>query len=213
MDDLTQTIINLYKEHYSVSEVLRQIESSGIYTNRNRIVKILTDANIYEGINGENYLKKHQHRIKKVIKEKYGVENYGTISRGFGSSNKIPYKNVSYLTDGFLEYKKAVERLTARNIKKIQKPKYCEYTGILFVDEEIQKPNPNDPRKRSVDHRIPIIVCYLTGVSIQEAASINNIAFVLRYVNTIKGNTNYESFVLLAQKIREAYINEGFKSN
>lgn len=212
MDALTTQIIELYKEHYSVSEVLRQITASGQYTNRNRIEKVLKTAGIYEGINGENYLRKHQNRVKAVIKEKYGVENYGTISRGFGDSNKIPYRKVTFLTDGFQEYRLAVERLTVRNLKKVPMPAYCEYTGIKFADED-GKANPNDPRKRSVDHKIPIVVCYLQGVSIKDAAAIENTAFVLRYVNTIKANTAYDSFVPLAQKIREAFINEGFESN
>lgn len=210
---MNELIIELYKEHYSVSEVLRQVIAKGENYSRQNIVTILTNAGIYEGLNGENYIKIHRNRVNKIIKEKYGVDNYGTISRGFGDSNKIPYKNVKYLTENFLEYKRAVILLTTRLSKKLKKPDYCEYTGIRFCDTVGVRSNPNDPRKRSIDHRTPIVTCYLNGINIKDAASVNNLAFVIRYVNTIKSNTDYDSFLPLAVKIREAFINEGFESN
>jgi hypothetical protein len=211
---MNNKIIEIYKEHYSVSEVLRQINVfSEKKISRQNIVTILKNAGIYEGINGENYIKVHRNRVNKVIKDKYGVNNYGTISGGFGESNKIPYRNVKGLTDDFQEYKRAVSRLTIRAIKKLKKPEFCEYTGIKFCDVIGIRSNPNDPRKRSVDHRIPIIICYLNGINIKDAASLDNLAFVLRYVNTIKANTDYNSFLPIATKIREVFINEGFESN
>jgi hypothetical protein len=210
---MNEFIIELYKEHYSVSEVLRQLIAKGENYSRQNIVTILTNAGIYEGLNGENYIKIHRNRVNKIIKEKYGVDNYGTISRGFGDSNKIPYKNVKYLTENFLEYKRAVILLTTRFSKKLKKPDYCEYTDIRFCDTVGVRSNPNDPRKRSIDHRTPIVTCYLNGINIKDAASVNNLAFVIRYVNIIKSNTDYNSFLPLAVKIREAFINEGFESN
>lgn len=210
---MNETIIELYKKCYSVSEVLRTLNVDEKKYSRQNIVTILTNAGVYEGINGENYLRVHRNRVNKVIKETYGVENYGTISRGFGASNKIPYKDVKFLTEDYRSYRRTVEVLTSRNTKKIEKPAFCEYTGIKFCDSKDHRSNPNDPRKRSIDHKIPIITGFLMGINPIEIASPNNLAFVLRYVNTVKANTDYDSFLPLAKKIREVFINEGFESN
>ena len=210
---MNDDIIQLYKECYSVSEVLRQLAANGEKYSRQNIVTILTNAGVYEGINGENYIRVHRNRVNKIIKEKYGVDNYGTISRGFGDSNKIPYKKITYLTADFQEYNRSVRLVTSRVLRKVAKPEFCEYTGIKFCDTNGIRSNPNDPRKRSVDHKTPLVICFLTGINIKEAASLDNLAFVLRYVNTIKANTDYANFVPIAIKIREAFINEGFESN
>lgn len=209
-NDMKQKYINLYKKTYSVSEVMR-ICDDGV--GRGRIVKILKDEGIYEGLNGENYLKKKAENHEKIMLEKYGVTNWGqTEEGGYRKLNKVPYKKVSYLTDEYNEYRMKVDKLTKKNIKRYYKnnlPKYCEYTGILFADEE-GPTNPNDPRKRSVDHRIPIIHCFLNNMPIEEVASTNNIVFVLKYVNSIKAQSTEESILPIMEKVRKAFINEGF---
>lgn len=83
------------------------------------------------------------------------------------------------------------------------------YTGIMFADEE-GLTNPNDPRKRSIDHRIPVIHCFLNKVPIEEAANVDNIIFVLKYVNSIKAQSTEESILPIMGEVREAFINEGF---
>ncbi len=105
-----------------------------------------------------------------------------------------------------------LEKETKKNIKHIDFPTYCYYTGIQFADEE-GLVNPNDPRKRSVDHKVPVIICYLNGISVEQAGSIDNLTFVLKYVNSVKSNTEHKSFLAVAHKIRKVFINEGYKSN
>lgn len=209
-DSMKQRYIDLYKETYSVSKVMRNCNDG---VGRGRIVKILKDEGIYEGLTGENYLKKKVENNEKIMLEKYGVINWGqTKEGGYRKQNKIPYKKVSYLTDDYKEYRIKVDKLTKKNIKhhfKNNLPKYCMYTGIMFADEE-GLTNPNDPRKRSVDHRIPIIHCFLNNVPIEEAANIDNITFVLKYVNSIKAQSTEESILPIMEKIKEAFINEGF---
>lgn len=204
-------IVEIYKNTYSVSEIQRNL-GSGI--GRKRIEKILKDLNLYEGLSGVNYLAMKAKMIKAICLKKYGVDNISKLTGGsWLESNKIPYNKPEYLTIDFEKYKKNVISKTRKNIKKIKNlPSYCEYTGIQFSDME-GPTNPNCFRKRSVDHIIPIIHCYINGRTVEETSHISNLKFVLRYVNSVKGNTTQDSFLPLAPKIREIFINENIKHN
>jgi hypothetical protein len=209
-EELKSFYINKYLETYSVTEVMKQSECG---VGRNRIVKILKEHGIYEGLSGPNYLKKKVKKMEEILLERYNVKNWGqTGEGGYKQMNKIPYKKISYLTDQYKEYRLLIHKKTEKNLKKLTPPKYCHYTGILFADEEYA-PNPNDPRKRSVDHKLPIIICYLKGMSVEEASSIDNLIFVLKYVNSVKANMTEDSFIPIAEAIRKVFINEGYKSN
>lgn len=209
-EEMRNKYIKKYKETYSVSDILRSFNDG---VGRSRIVSILKEEGIYESLSGSNYLKKKTEKHKKIMMEKYGVTNWGqTKEGGYKKQNKIAYKKISYLDDQYKLYRDAVERETRKNIRKIDRPKYCYYTGIQFADEE-GPANPNDPRKRSIDHKIPVIICYLNGVSIEEAGGINNLIFVLKYVNSVKSNTDHDSFLSIAQKLRKVFIDEGCESN
>ena len=198
--------VNAYKECYSVSEVLRIYNDIG----RDKLVKILKNYGVYEGLTGKNYLRKKAENYVLTMKSKYGVTNWGQISGGWTEQNKIPYNKIDVLDTKYKAYRIEVEKISKRTLKNLVKPDYCEYTGILFADAEYN-PNPNDPRKRSVDHKIPLIICYLNDIDSEIAGARENLVFVLRYVNSIKGNTLHDSFITIAQKIRKVFINEGFK--
>lgn len=210
--EIEKMITEMYLEVWSISEIRRRLPEDQ-RVSREKIVKILTDANVYEGLTGENYTKHSQTRIQQKVKDKFGVKNYGMVSGGWSISNKIPYTKVNCFDKEFTEYKEQVDKLTRKNLKKIVKPEYCEYTGVKFIDAIQDRVNPNDPRKRTVDHRIPVITCFLNNVTVEEASALHNLAFVLRYVNTIKSNSTYESFIPLAKKIRKIMINENFPHN
>lgn len=209
-----QEIIDHYETHYSISKIIRDFKVNGHeILQRDKIEKILKDADIYEGMYGENYLKKKVEVTQKALSDRYGVINPGQlVGGGWTKQNKIPYKKFVFLYDEFKDYREKVSKITKESISKIDPPRFCEYTGILFADEE-GPTNPNDPRKRSIDHTIPIIICYLNNISAEYAGSTDNIKFVLKFVNSIKGNSLEESFLPIALKIRKALINEGFESN
>jgi hypothetical protein len=207
-----EDIITLYKETYSVSQLLKEDKYKKI--GRDVITKLLKDNNIFEGLNGPNYLKKKVENLEKIMIERYGIKNWGqTKSAGYVKNNKIPYKKITYLSDDYKKYRIEVNKETEKTIKNHFKklPKYCFYTKILFSDEE-GPTNPNDPRKRSIDHRVPVLHCYLNNLSVEEAASKNNIIFILKYVNSVKGQTLEESFIPVAEKIKKVFINEGYQS-
>jgi hypothetical protein len=154
-------------------------------------------------------------KIKETTIKNHGVLNIGcTKLYGWNNTNKIEYKKVSFLTDGFKKYEKKVKTETLKSIRKKEILDFCEYTGIKFIDAELGlSVNPNDPRKRSVDHKIPVIWGYLNGIKPEVIGGIGNLAFVLRYVNTIKSNTLYESFIPIALKLREVFKNENYEVN
>lgn len=209
-EEMKSFYINKYLETYSVTEIMKYAKDS---VGRNRIVDILKKEGIYEGLNGPNYLRKKVEKIENTLMQRYGVKNWGqTTDGGYKKQNKIPYEKITFLSDDYKSYRSLVKKETTKNLKNVVPPKYCYYTGIIFADEE-REPNPNDPRKRSIDHKHPIILCYLDGISYKKAGSLDNIIFILKYVNSIKTNTTHESFLPIAQKIRKVFLNEGCKSN
>lgn len=209
-DDIENVIIDFYKKTYSVTQVIKNLKEQSLTIGRNRIVKILKKHNIYEGLTGKKYSEAKVNNLKILMKSKYGVENWGELKlSGYVLNNTIEYKKISYLDEKYKEYCKQVNLLTKKNIKKMEKINYCYYTGILFSDA-VKVSNPNDPRKKSIDHKVPKIICYLNNISVEEASKIDNLAFVLKYVNSVKGNTDHESFLKIAKKIREVFINEGY---
>ena len=207
---IAETIINVYSETYSVTDVLLNPTIKGI--GRLRVVEVLKNANIYEGIRGKNQQVKKQEKIKNTMLSRYGVENNGQRpGQGFGVRNKIPYASVEFLDEGYKLYRKAVEHQTNKTTHTMVKPDTCFYTGIKFADVDQVHVNPNDQRKRTIDHKVPVIIGYLQGRTVEEISSPDNITFVLRYVNTIKGNTLHENFLPIAEYIKLAFIKRDTK--
>lgn len=162
---------------------------------RNSIEKIIKESGtVLRGfIHTEESRNKLQEAMKQTLQERYGVDNIGQKTGGFSSQNKIPYTKPQFVDD-FMTFKKAVGYETQRTLRKINKPLCCEVTGIMFADAH--KPaNPNDYYKRSVDHKVSILECFLLNKSPEEAAARENVIFVLRYINTIKGNMPYDLFI------------------
>lgn len=91
-------------------------------------------------------------------------------------------------------------------------PTVCFYTDLPFADN-IGEVNPNDPYKRTVDHKKPVLICFLAGTPIEEAARPENLSFVLRCVNTAKANTRHEDFLPIAKIIKQELTNESKSSS
>ena len=209
-EKMEKRYIEMYQDCFSVSELLRECKDG---VGRIRIVRILKNAGVFEGINGVNFSRKRVAKIKKTVQERYGVSNYSKIKSPWAEINKTPYKQVEAFAGVYTDYREKVRKYSKNQIKGVILPNYCFYTGICFIDVEQQKVNPNDPRKRSIDHKKPIIHCFLDGDTITSAGHISNLLFVLKAVNSIKGNTQHESFLPLAEKIRKVFINEGYSHN
>lgn len=217
----SEKIISRYKEVYSVNQIVKEImvdeelcaHQASSYTTRQIVERVLKNEGIYEGTSGENQNKKKHEKASNTMMEKYGVTNWGQTKNGgyviINSREKVDPQLVKNIS----EYKKEVSRLTNRAIKTLTPPDYCEYTGIMFRDSETEEPNPNDYRKRSVDHKESVVKCFLLGISAEECASPKNLAFVLKYCNSLKGNMGVEEFTAFAKELRQRMIDEGYNHN
>lgn len=87
---------------------------------------------------------------------------------------------------------------------------YCYYTGIKFADAEQQFVNPNDPRKRSLDHKIPLAICYINGMTMDEANHPDNLCWCLKVINNVRGTSDLESFKPVAEYYRKKFIEAGY---
>ena len=138
-----------------------------------------------------------QKQMRDTLMERYGVINYGQLeNHGYSGLNSIPYVQPTFFND-FSVYRKKIEMLTQKIVRRLKVegklPTRCSVTGIEFADRA-GKVNPNDFRKRSADHIKSILYCYTHKISVEEAANINNITFMLKYCNTVKGNMNLQDF-------------------
>ena len=199
MDDHTKTLIKKqYLKTYNVSEILRKFPN----TNRRRVTAFLKEEGIFESLNGENYLKTRVKEHEALMMQRYGVKNYGQISGGWKEQNQIPYDKLDFEPE-LKEYKDAVNKLTRKKFQRMKDiPTNCFYSGIEFSDIK-GKPNPNDPFKRTIDHKKPIILCYFDDMSVEEAADEANLIFIIRYLNSLKSNTTHEAFLPIAEKFNQ----------
>lgn len=86
---------------------------------------------------------------------------------------------------------------------------YCYHTGIRFIDSEVEFANPNDPRKRSLDHIIPLSICYTMGMTMDEANHPDNLCWCLKCVNNTRASTEINSFKSIAEFYRKKFIEAG----
>lgn len=220
-----QWIIEEYKKYYSISEILKQnkliqqIENNGfnVKSSRPYIEDILKRKNIYQGCGGLNSKFKFKKCEKTMIK-KYGVKNISQLKEQKEKSvllnnNKIKKNIIDLFGIKFNRYKKNVWNYSKKNKKDLLQKTYCYYTGIKFADCFMENVNPNDPLKRTLDHKIPIIIGFINNYSPENIGSVSNLCYCLRICNSIKGSTNLENFKPIAKHIREGLINEGYQSN
>ncbi len=175
--------------------------------NREQVERVLRDNNLHPKNNtqirelGKN---KQTERIRQTCLDRYGVINIGqTLKYGYAANNKIEYTKPKF-SDDFNKYKEEVWQKTRKGNPLL----YCEYTGIKFADEPC---NPNDPCKRSYDHAISIQYGYFLGYTVDQLTAKTNIKQCLKYVNSIKAQTNINDFIPIAIKIREKLIYENYE--
>ena len=210
--DAEELIIKDYlNQKCSVSKVLKKF---GVW-GRRYITNLLKKRGVHSSVNPESKKILYEHSYKQAEKtcfKKYGVKNIGeTKQYGYCASNKIPYKKPTFF-NSLMRFHEKVHALTKNNLKKITPPEYCEYTGIKFADT-YGPCNPNDPTKRSVDHKMPRNVAFFAGWSPEKTASTENLVFCLKYCNTVKSNTIHKDFIPIAQHLRKYFINEGYEHN
>lgn len=203
VNGLSEYIVDYYKESYSISECCEYVvkrEKSMIRPTalRKPITKFLDQFGIREKIDGKKLNQHRQIKVKRTMIDRYGVSNAGQIEGGgWGNRNQLPITKLKISND-FFEYRKKVEYLTRKYLEKQKRlniiPEKCYYTGIIFADNKLQEVNPNDPLKRSLDHKVSITDAFFLGLTPEQVCSEDNIVYCLRIVNTIKHNTNEDKF-------------------
>ena len=211
-------ICNIYQQHIKHlidTKIVKEDHESGesissltrkYNISRNAVEKCINAAGGHK--TGFNYSEAHKNKrvekIQKTLKERYGVINPGQLpDNGYQSLNAIPYEKPKFVYR-YNQYRLEVSNLTKKNIKKIDKlPDRCYITGIQFADNQKSCVNPNDYFKRSIDHKKSIFECFLDNDPVERAAATDNIIFVLKYINSIKGSFGYEYLL----KNRELLIN------
>ena len=200
-----EQIISAYKETYSVSQVLLYfgytVTSS---SKRNKITKMLKEEGVYDGAYGKNAVRKKIERIEKTNLEIYGVKNYSYTKHGSLNLHNHRDKTSFPIVEEFRLYQQQVTyetKKTIRKLKHIPKPTHCEYLGVEFVDDNIA--NPNDQLKRTIDHKKSVYNCWLDGLSPEEASHQDNLVWICRYANSIKGNADYDDIKYVFPKIKE----------
>jgi hypothetical protein len=185
------------------------VENTKVF--REELVNLFKQEKIYQGVGGLS-AKQKQNKIQSTMKERYGVANAGQMP-GNGWSNNDLEKTEVYFLEQFKEYTEEVDLLTKKNKKQLVVTDYCYYTGIKFADAFSDKVNPNDPLKRSLDHKISKWVGFFTGLDPEEVASSSNLVWCLKYCNSVKNQMTAQQFKPYAEKIREYMIYEGKTSN
>jgi hypothetical protein len=202
-------IVEMYKNTHNVSLLLREFDIS-----RNCLQKLLKDVGIYEPSSILSR-KARALAIKVSMQDKYGIDNPGQFQ---SQKNALQVRNGYHKTylqinEDFKEYSEEVDYITNKNKKYIIDSHYCFYTGIKFIDYINETVNPNDPLKRTIDHKLSKLDGFYSNTSPEIIGSKINLVYCLRYCNSIKGNMSVDSFQLYAKQIRERLINEGCQSN
>lgn len=201
--NINQYIVNLYLSNYSITECCEYVkdkEKTILSTSKIRkiIDPVLIDNGVKQNLDGIELNKKRQQKLKQTMLKKYGVINNGQReNQGWARSNQIKYKKLDFDVE-LTNFKKKVDYLTRKYVEKLKKedkiPSTCYYTKKLFSDVNQKAVNPNDPYKRSVDHKIPVVEMFLKGLTPEETCNETNIVFCLKAVNTYKANTPREYF-------------------
>ena len=203
-----ESIIKRYVEEPNCSLVIREYGIS-----RPRLLRILKDAGVYDP-SGYDARQARSRSVKQSIKEKYGVINVGQLEaqkKALAIRNNLE-KTIINFNDEFKHYSVLVDYNTNKNKKNVIDSGYCFYTGIGFSDLKGDT-NPNDPLKRTLDHKISKLEGFFRGISPDVIGGTSNLLYCLRYCNSVKGNMDMASFAVFSVFIRERLKNEGHESN
>lgn len=202
-DSLSTYISKIYIDNYSVTDCCRVVKDrENTILSEAKLRKIITtkldELGIRESLSGDNLNKKRQEKLKNTMLARYGVKNNGQRKgQGWENLNKIKYTPIAF-DEEFKLYRKRIDYLTRKYVELLKRkgtiPTTCYYTGIEFKDVA-GKVNPNDPYKRTVDHKIPVVEMFLSGKTPEETCAPENIVFCLRIVNTYKSNSPEDYFI------------------
>lgn len=153
---------------------------------------------------------------KKILKEKYGTENWYEIRNGNNKNKKLKlikhfekikiiysedlYNN-ELVTTEYLLYRNECRRITKSNEKKLIKnwDGYDYYSNeYIFNNFDLDFNNPDYP---TIDHKISIYYGFTSNISPIEIGSITNLCITKRSINSSKQSKNESDFSILKVNI------------
>ena len=179
-------------------------------------------------------------KSSKTMKQKYGVENAGQLEshkerlRKSNNEKMNPFSTEEFALLEFIKgnrilkeqekeyylYRKEVNKITRKNIKKLDHPLKCYYTGIPITNNK--EYHYNMLNYATIDHKIPIIAGFLKGISAKVIGGVDNLCWCAKFINSVKGNLTEKEFVnsdymfrfnLIKPKIMKLLEEKGFHEN
>ena len=167
-----------------------KLEKYGVatYNNPDKIKEFWKNAS-------DDYRLSIVNKIEQTKLEIYGDENYNNSSKMVETKVERGILRDEKSNLDFKDYKNRVRARTNSKRKKI----YSEWDGFDFYTGDYIKENINlnftDPLYPTIDHKIPIIVAYKMGMSVEEASSLENLCITTRVLNSIKKDMILEDFI------------------
>ena len=176
--------------------------------------KYLKECGVYEPYSKRSMNIRFEN-VSKTVMDRYGENNISGLHRDrLKSRNAIPMTELPFVHT-LEEYKWKVNQLTNQSAKKLLVTRFCYYSGIKFVDADSapSSVNPNDPLKRSIDHKINVLQGFMADIDAEIIGSASNLVYSCRYLNSIKSNSNSNDkiFVRICKIFRRKMIDVGFE--
>lgn len=168
---------------------LTKLERYGLenYNNIEKIKKFWSNINIDKK---NEFVRK----IKQSKLDLYGDENFNNSSKMLKTKRDSGILRDDLDHMNWIEYRNRVRTRTNSKRKKL----FESWDGLdFYTGEEISenlKKEYFDHSYPTVDHKIPIIVCFNSGVSVEEASSLDNLCITTRIINSLKREMTSEEF-------------------
>jgi hypothetical protein len=141
------------------------------------------------------YKKEFSEKVKQTKFELYGDEGFNNATKMVRTKIKKGILKDENDQLKFNEYKNKVRSRTNTKRKKLFK----NWNGIDYYTGEYIKENLNleyfNSLYPTIDHKIPILICYQLGISVEKAADLENLCITSRYINSKKKAMKYEDFL------------------
>jgi hypothetical protein len=129
-------------------------------------------------------------KVAKTCEDRYGVSN-GSSSTVSQIKHYILGNDVEPgQREDYQLYRNRVEILTKRNKKQMPFSGKCYYSGVVIHKTGFI----NDDLRASIDHKIPVIHGFLNNLPAEDIASVNNLVWCAKILNTYKRSMCEDQF-------------------
>ena len=168
-----------------VKKVWHDPERSALRTERAR----QTSLKKY-GVDNPSKAAHIRKKVEQTCMNRYGVHNGSTsavsqIKHYILGMDVEPNQKMEYQ-----QYKTTVHKLTEKNKKHLSFSGICFYSGVAIQRHR----SINDDFRASIDHKIPVIIGFINKIPAEDIASVNNLVWCAKLLNTYKRTMTEEQF-------------------